>query len=104
MSEDDDDANGMLCSLRQVRRIKMFRTISRRGRKADQPRPSSVPESATAGADDALSGLRQRAASALLGAKGGSLTHSSRQDAGSPAENPVARLKLLLVSALFTNL
>jgi hypothetical protein len=76
----------------------MLRDISRS--RTAHSKTASGRDAGSPASEDALSSLRQRLSSAVFGAKGGTLTHEPRKVAGSPGENPVARLKLLLVSTL----
>lgn len=89
------------CYLRQVRRIKLVRayTRSRRNSASSDAKPSNLRPRIQADIQQNLNtGLRHRFSAALLGVKGSFLRQSSNGQ--TKDENPVARLKLLLVSLL----
>jgi hydroxymethylglutaryl-CoA reductase (NADPH) len=78
----------------QVRRIKMFRALSSRRSSMSDVKPPTVVNGQL---QMPKLTLRQRTSAALLGVKGSLLKSQSKEKDGKE-ENPVARLKLLLVS------
>ena len=85
----------MYCILLQVRRVKMFRVLSSRRSSMSDVKPPVVVNGQL---QMPKLSLRQRTSAALLGVKGSLLKSQSKEKDGKE-ENPVARLKLLLVRA-----
>ncbi|KAI0322966.1 hydroxymethylglutaryl-coenzyme A reductase-domain-containing protein [Amylostereum chailletii] len=85
----------------EVRRIKMFRAMSRSRRSSiSDARPPTIVDASGRITMPELP-LRQRVSSTLLGVKGSFLRNETKAKDGKE-ENPVARLKLLLIVSFLT--
>ncbi|TFK71914.1 hypothetical protein BDN72DRAFT_402708 [Pluteus cervinus] len=89
--------SSVLCIMIEVRRIQTVRakTRSRSSSFVNQTPPSSIRQSGQSTPE--VPSLRRKISSMLLGVKGSSVQASSKRQ-----ENPVARLKLLLIASFLT--